>query len=96
MILNYHTPEDFVVATGETHSVREWCNLAFSELELDYKKYVVTNQKHFRPQELQYLRGDCSKLKKVFNWEPEHSFEWLLKEMVSQRMEQMKNKYGLS
>lgn len=85
MILNGE-PDDYCVATGETHSVREWCDLAFSELGLDYRDYVVQNQKFLRPSELDYLRGDCTKLKKTFDWKPEYSFEWLLKEMVKQRM----------
>lgn len=85
-IINHHTPDDFVIATGETHSIREWCQLAFAELDLDYKKYVVVNPKYIRPNELNYLRGDCTKAKKVLSWQPDTTFEWLLKEMVLQRM----------
>jgi GDPmannose 4,6-dehydratase len=94
-ILNHDVPDDFCIATGETHSVREWCQLAFSELGLDYKDYVIQNSKFLRPSELDYLKGDCSKIKNILGWKPEFSFEWLLKEMVRQRMEIIKQRSGL-
>lgn len=95
LIINHTIPDDFVVATGETHSVREWCDLAFSALDLDYKQYVKTDSKFTRPEELKYLRGDSSRIKAVLGWKPDHSFQWLLQEMVSQRMKMMKQKLQL-
>ena len=92
MIVNHDKPDDFVVATGQTHSVREWCDLVFSKLGLDYKDHVIQNEKFLRPQELDYLRGDSTKIKETLGWEPEHSFDWLLTEMVKQRMEVIQNK----
>jgi len=89
-IVNHEVADDFVVATGETHSVREWCDLVFKELGLDYRDHVIQNPKFFRPQELEFLRGDCKKIRNVLGWKPEYSFEWLLKEMVKQRMEVLK------
>lgn len=93
-IINHEIADDFVIATGETHSVREWCDLAFSELGLDYKNYVVKNPKFLRPSELDYLKGDSNKIRNVLGWKPEYDFNWLLKEMVSQRISVIKNKYG--
>jgi len=82
LILNNKNPEDFVVATGRTHSVREMVNYVFSKLKLDYKDYVVQNPKFLRPEELPYLKGDSSKLKSKFNREPEYTFEKMLDEMI--------------
>jgi len=90
MIINHHTPDDFVVATGQTHSVREMTEYVFSKLDLDYKEFVIQNQKYMRPEELTYLKGDCSKLKKTFNWQPEYTFETLMDEMLDFWLENIK------
>ena len=82
MIINHDVPDDFVVATGVTHSVREMADYVFSKLKMNYKEYVVQNPKYLRPEELPYLRGDNSKLIKTFNWEPEYTFETLMDEMI--------------
>ncbi len=82
LIINHSVPDDFVVATGQTHSVREMTDYVFSKLELDYKKYVVQNPKYMRPEELPYLRGDSSKLRSTFDWKPEYTFEALMDEMI--------------
>lgn len=90
MIINHHTADDFVVATGTTHSVKDMTNYVFSKLGLDYKEFVVQNPIFLRPEELPYLRGDCSKLKKTFNWEPEYTFETMMDEMIEFWMENIK------
>lgn len=82
MIVNHHTPDDFVVATGQTHSVREMTEYVFKSLDLDYRDFVKQNPIYMRPEELKYLRGDASKLKSTFNWKPEYDFERLMTEMV--------------
>ena len=82
MIINHNKPDDFVVATGKTNSVRDMVNFVFKSLELEPLKYVRQNPKYLRPEELKYLRGDCSKLKETFNWEPEYNFESLMEEMI--------------
>lgn len=82
MIINHDIADDFVVATGETHSVREMTDYVFNKLNLDYKKHVVQNPKFIRPEELKYLRGDCSKLKNTFGWKPEYDFFKLMDEMI--------------
>lgn len=89
MILNHSIADDFVVATGSTHSVREMVSYVFSKLDLDYTQYVTQNPKYLRPEELPYLRGDCSKLKSTFNWKPEYSFEMLMDEMIEFWMEKL-------
>ena len=90
MIINHKKPDDFVVATGRTNSVREMTDYVFSKLKMDYEDFVVQNPKFLRPEELKYLRGDCSKLKKTFNWEPEYTFEKLMDEMIDFWLKQIK------
>ena len=90
MIINYKKPDDFVVATGRTNSVREMTDYVFSKLKMNYEDFVVQNPKFLRPEELKYLRGDCSKLKKTFNWEPEYTFEKLMDEMIDFWLKQIK------
>jgi len=82
MILNHDTPEEFIVATGKTHSVRDLCETVFSMLNMNYKDYVVQNPKYMRPEELKYLKGDPSKAKNILGWEPEYTFESMLEEMI--------------
>lgn len=82
-IINADKPDDYVVATGETHSVRELCEYVFSKLELDYKKYLVQNPKFFRPQELKYLKGDSYKIRSSLDWNPTYNFESLLDDMIN-------------
>jgi GDPmannose 4,6-dehydratase len=82
MIINHDIADDFVVSTGQTHSVREMTDYVFNKLNLDYKKHVVQNPKFIRPEELKYLRGDCSKLKNTFGWKPEYDFFKLMDEMI--------------
>ncbi|HIB34756.1 MAG TPA: SDR family oxidoreductase [Candidatus Marinimicrobia bacterium] len=82
MIINHTEPDDFVCATGVTNSVRDMCDYVFSQLGLDYKDYVVQDPKFMRPEDIQYLRGDATKLKTTFGWIPEYTFETLMDEMI--------------
>lgn len=82
MIINHGIADDFVVATGHTHSVRQMVEYVFSKLDLDYTKYVVQNPIYLRPEELPYLRGDSTKLRTTFGWEPEYDFYSLMDEMI--------------
>lgn len=88
-IVNAEIPSDYVVATGNTHSVRELCDYVFMRLGLDYKKYVVQNPKFLRPQELEYLKGDASRIKEELGWEPTYTFETLLDEMIEHWQQQL-------
>jgi GDPmannose 4,6-dehydratase len=84
LILQHTEPDDFVISTGQTHSIREFCEIVFKKLGLDYTKYVVQNPKYMRPEELRYLCGDCSKAKKVLQWKPHYTFDSMIDEMISQ------------
>ncbi|HYZ84758.1 MAG TPA: GDP-mannose 4,6-dehydratase, partial [Bryobacteraceae bacterium] len=86
-MLQQPEPDDYVVATGESHSVRELCELAFSEVGLDYRDYVKTDPQFYRPAEVDLLIGDASKARKVLNWSPTYSFPELIKEMVHNDLE---------
>ena len=82
MIINHTEPDDFVCATGVTNSVRDMCDYVFNKLDLDYKDYVIQDPKFMRPEDIQYLRGDATKLKTTFGWIPEYTFETLMDEMI--------------
>jgi GDPmannose 4,6-dehydratase len=82
LMLQQPTPDDYVISTGETHSVREFCDAAFSHLGLNYEKYVVSDKRFFRPAEVDLLIGDSSKAKKKLNWSNIKTFNDLVKEMV--------------
>ena len=81
-IINHDTPDDFVVSTMKTHSVREMTEYVFKRLNMDYTKYVVQNPIFIRPEELKYLKGDSTKVRTKLNWKPEYTFESMLDEMV--------------
>ncbi len=82
MMLQQDEPGDFVVATGETHSVREFCQVAFGHVGLDWERYVRVDQAHFRPAEVDLLIGDATRAHTVLGWKPEVSFEELVCMMV--------------
>ena len=86
-MLQQDAPDDYVVATGEAHSVREFVNLAFSEVSLNYEDYVVVDPKFFRPAEVNFLLGDASKAKERVGWEPEVPFTELVRMMVQVDLE---------
>jgi GDPmannose 4,6-dehydratase len=87
LILQQNEPGDWVVATGETHSVRDMCDYVFSKLGLNYNEYVVQNPKYLRPEELPYLKGDSTKIRTELGWNPEYTFEMLMDEMIDHWME---------
>ena len=81
-IINHDTPDDFVVSTMETHSVREMCELVFSHLGMNYKDYIVQNPKFLRPEELPYLKGDSTKIRETLGWKPTYTFKEMMEEMA--------------
>jgi GDPmannose 4,6-dehydratase len=81
-MLQLDKPDDFVVATGETHSVREFLETAFHYAGLDWEKYVEIDRRYFRPTEVAYLQGDASKAARVLGWRPKIKFHDLVKLMV--------------
>ena len=82
LILQSDTPDDYVCATGISHSVRDLCEYTFSSLGLSYEDYIETDEKHFRPEELKDLKGDATKLKTKLGWSPQYTFESMLDEMI--------------
>jgi len=90
-ILNHKTPDDFVIATGESHTVKEFLKIAFDYINEDYEEYVVTSEKYLRPNEVNYLLGDPSKAKKDLKWEPKTKFKDLVKMMVDSDVELAKS-----
>ena len=94
-IMNHDTPDDFVVSTMETHSVREMCELVFKYLDLDYRDYVVQNPKFLRPEELPYLKGDSTKIRETLGWKPEYTFESMMHEMCDHWMDVLQGKESL-
>jgi len=89
MILNHKVPDDFVVATGQTHTVRQLVSGVFDRLDLNYEDYTFQNPKYLRPEELPYLKGDASKARDVLGWEPKVSFDELITEMVESWMQRL-------
>lgn len=87
LMLQQEIADDFVISTGQAHTVEDFCRVAFSHVDLDYKKYVEVDERYMRPAEVDFLLGDCSKAKKVLNWEPRTSFEELVKLMVDSEVE---------
>jgi GDPmannose 4,6-dehydratase len=95
LMLQQENPEDFVIATGETHSVKTLVETAFSYLDLDYKDFVVTDPRFIRPAEVDLLIGDGSKAKNILGWQPDVTFEGLVKMMVDADMELLKKEHGI-
>ena len=87
LTLQNHEPHDYVIATGEAHSVREFADLAFSTVGLDYRAFVKIDPQFMRPTEVDYLCGDYSLIKKETGWTPKTTFQSLVKEMVEAAME---------
>jgi GDPmannose 4,6-dehydratase len=82
LMLRQDQPGDFVIATGESHSVREFCDLAFAHAGLDWERYVEVDPRYFRPTEVDVLVGDASEAKRVLGWEAKTKFEDLARLMV--------------
>jgi GDPmannose 4,6-dehydratase len=86
-MLQQDKPDDYVVATNETHSVREFLEVAFEHAGLDWKKYVEIDPRYYRPAEVDLLQGDYSKAKRILGWEPKTTFTALAKLMVDADIE---------
>lgn len=87
LMLQQTEPDDYVVAMGETHSVREFCERAFAEVDLDYRDYIVVDELFYRPAEVDLLIGDPAKARAVLGWKSQYSFQDLVKEMVQSDLE---------
>ena len=96
LMLQHDEPDDFVVATGETHSIRQFLDLSFSHLDLDWQDYVEIDPRYFRPTEVGLLLGDFSKAKEKLGWEPKVTFEQLAQMMVEADMKLAENEVKLA
>ena len=81
LMLQQDQPDDYVIATGECHSVKELVETSFGIAGLDYEKYVEIDSRYYRPHEVPHLKGDASKANRVLGWKPKHSFEDLIEMM---------------
>jgi len=95
LMLQQDKPDDFVIASGETHSVKELVEIAFSHVDLDYRDFVVFDKHYIRPAEVDLLRGDFSKAKKMLGWQPKIHFAELVKMMVESDLALVKKDYRL-
>ena len=93
-MLQQSEADDFVIATGETHSVRELCEIAFSEVGLDYRKFVKVDERYYRPAEVDLLIGDASKAQRELGWQPTYTFKELIREMVQSDLETIASETG--
>ena len=87
LMLQSDKPDDYVCSTGVSHSVQDLCSYVFGSLGLDYTDHIVIDEKHFRPEELENLKGDSTKLRKDLSWKPEYTFETMLDEMINYWLE---------
>jgi GDPmannose 4,6-dehydratase len=87
LMLQQEAPGDYVVATGEAHSVREFAQIAFAAVDLNYEDFVIVDPRFFRPAEVDYLLGDITHTKEKLNWEPRTSFAEMVREMVHHDLE---------
>ena len=91
LMLQQNKPDDYIIATGHVQSVREFCDIAFKHVGLDYNDYVEVDPKFFRPAEVDILLGDYSKARRVLGWEPETTFKKLIVDMVDNDLEIQRN-----
>lgn len=94
-IMKHSIPDDFILASGETRTIRQFCEKAFSYFNLDFYKYLVQNKILMRPREVPKLLGDATKAKKILNWEPEYTFNTLIEEMCENDYNKEKKIAGL-
>jgi GDPmannose 4,6-dehydratase len=95
LMLQQDGPDDYVVATGQSHSVKEWAQAAFECLDMDWEKYVKIDQKFIRPAEVDMLIGDSSKAQKILGWKPKVNFKELVRIMVEYDYGQLKKANNL-
>tara|TARA_R100001460_G_scaffold75520_2_gene116630 strand:+ start:44 stop:568 length:525 start_codon:yes stop_codon:yes gene_type:complete len=92
LMLQDDKPEDYVCATGVSHSVRDLCEYTFKSLNLNYEDYVKVDEKHKRPEELRNLKGDSTKIKNKLGWNPKYTFESMIDEMIKYWLDYYYNK----
>ena len=96
LMLQHDEPDDFVIGSGATHSVREFCEKAFAEVDLDYRDYVREDERFLRPAEVDLLLGDASKARLLLGWQSTYSFEQMVSEMVQSDLEAFRTTKAMS
>ena len=96
LMLQQPKPDDYVVATGETHTIRDLLDVAFGEVNVDWKKYVTVDPKYYRPTEIDILQGDATKARRVLGWYPKYSFRCLIEDMVAADLHVARTELGIS
>ncbi|MGB7265157.1 MAG: GDP-mannose 4,6-dehydratase, partial [Terracidiphilus sp.] len=92
MMLQQETPGDYVIGTGEAHSVREFVEEAFNQAGLDWKKYVVVDKRYLRPAEVEFLQADWTKVRETLHWQPTVDFQSLVRIMVQADLKEVETK----
>jgi GDPmannose 4,6-dehydratase len=95
LMLQQPEPNNYVIATGKTHSIRELCQVAFGHVGLDWQDFVVQDPRFMRPAEVDMLIGDASKARQALGWQPRVSFEELIQLMVDADLELLRNEHNL-
>jgi len=90
LMLHHDKPDDYVIATGEAHTVKEFAEIAFSHVGLDYRDYLISDERFFRPAEVHLLKGDYSKGEKKLGWKPKVRFKKLVQMMVDADIDALK------
>jgi GDPmannose 4,6-dehydratase len=90
LMLQHDKADDYVCSTGVSHTVKDLVEYVFSKLDLDWRDYVVTDEKYYRPEELEHLKGDSSKIKKILGWEPKYTFETMMDDMINDWLKKLK------
>ena len=91
LMLQHPKPDDFICSTGVSHTVKDLVKYVFTKLDLDWKKYVGVDKRFYRDEELQHLKGDCSKAKNHLLWKPKYTFESMLDEMIEYWINKLNN-----
>ena len=81
-MLQHNSPDDWVIATGKTYTVKEFLEKVFKKLDLNYEEFVISSKKYFRPNEVDYLLGDPTKANKELGWKPKHTIDDLIDKMI--------------
>jgi GDPmannose 4,6-dehydratase len=92
LMLQQDCPGDYVIGTGDSHSVREFAQLAFAAADLDWREYVVVDPRYFRPAEVDYLRADPARAMRILGWQPTVEFNELVRIMVSADIEELESR----
>jgi len=91
MILQHDHPDDFTCATGISHTVKDLCRYTFNVLDINYKDYIILDEKYLRPEELEDLKGDSSKITNEIGWKPKYTFENMIDEMINYELDEIYN-----